>query len=58
MNFKIYYFVTLILPILQMIYFQIKTLNISSTSDCLNKFKSNNLLGLIVYFNILVGKLI
>ena len=41
-----------------MIYFQIKTLNISSTSDCLNKFKSNNLLGLIVYFNILVGKLI
>ena len=58
MNFKIYFFVTLILPILQMIYFQIKTLNISSTSDCLNKFKSNNLLGLIVYFNILVGKLI
>ncbi len=58
MNFKIYFFLVLIFPILQMIYFQIKTLKISNTTDCLEKFKSNNLLGLIIYLNILIGKLI
>ncbi len=58
MNFKIYFFLSLIISFLQMIHFQIRTLKISNTTDCLKKFKSNNLLGLIIYINILVGKLI
>ncbi len=58
MNFKLFYFMFLIIPIAQLLIFQIKNLNISDTNDCLAKFKSNNLLGLIVLINIFVGKLI
>ena len=58
MNFKLFYFMFLIIPTAQLFIFQIKNLNISDTNDCLAKFKSNNLLGLIVLINIFVGKLI
>ena len=58
MNFKIFYFMFLIIPVLQLLLVQIKKLNINDTKDCLNKFKSNNLLGLIIFMNILIGKLI
>ena len=58
MNFKIFYFMFLIFPILQLLLVQIKKLNINDTKDCLNKFKSNNLLGCIIFLNILIGKLI
>ena len=57
-NFKIFYFMFLIFPILQLLNFQIKKLNFGDTADCLNKFKSNNYLGLLIYINILIGKLI
>ena len=58
MNFKLFYFIFLIIPTAQLFMFQIKNLNISDTNDCLAKFKSNNFLGLIVLINIFVGKLI
>ena len=58
MNFKIFYFMFLIFTILHLFYFQIKKLNIDNVNDCLNKFKSNNFLGLIILLNILIGKLI
>ena len=58
MNFKIFYFMFLIIPIFQLLKFQIKDLVIKDTGDCLRKFKSNNFLGLIVFINILVGKLV
>ena len=58
MNFKLFYFMFLIIPTGQLFIFQIKNLNISDTNNCLAKFKSNNLLGLIVLINIFVGKLI
>ena len=57
MNFKLFYFIFLIIPTAQLFIFQIKKLNIFSTHDCLIKFKSNNFLGLIVLTNILIGKL-
>ena len=58
MNFKLFYFIFLIIPTAQLFMFQIKKLNISDTNDCLTKFKSNNFLGLIVLINIFIGKLI
>ena len=58
MNFKIFYFMFLIIPIFQLLKVQIKDLVIKDTYDCLRKFKSNNFLGLVVFINILVGKLI
>ncbi|MDC3174609.1 4-hydroxybenzoate octaprenyltransferase [Candidatus Pelagibacter sp.] len=57
-DFKIYYFMFLIFPILQLLSFQIKNLDFKNTTDCLNKFKSNNFLGLLIFMNILIGKLI
>ena len=58
MNFKIYYFLFMIVPVLHLLVFQISKLNINLTLDCLSKFKSNNFLGLIIFINILIGKLI
>jgi len=58
MDFNFFYFIILIFPILHLLVFQIKKLNTNLPFDCLNKFKSNNFLGLIVYINILIGKLI
>ena len=58
MSFKSFYFIFMILPILHLLVFQIKKLNTNLPFDCLNKFKSNNLLGIIIFINILVGKLI
>ena len=58
MSFKYYYFICMIFPILHLLIFQIKKLNTNSPSDCLNKFKSNNFLGMIIFINILIGKLL
>ena len=58
MNFKFYYFIFLTLPAIQLFIFQIKKLDPSNTFDCLNKFKSNNFLGMLVLINIFIGKLI
>ena len=58
MNFKNYYFVFIFFSILQLLIFQIKKLDSKSSIDCLNKFKSNNFLGLIILINILIGRLI
>ena len=57
MNFNLYYFLFMIIPTLHLLIFQIKMLDISNTSDCLYKFKSNNFLGILVIINILIGKL-
>ena len=58
MNYKIYYFLFMIFPVLHLLFFQIKSLNTNLPIDCLDKFKSNNFLGLIILINILIGKLI
>ena len=57
MNFKIFYFLFMIIPVFHLLIFQIKKLNINLPSSCLIKFKSNNFLGLLILFNILIGKL-
>ena len=58
MNFKYLYFLFLGLPILHLIFFQIKQLNIKEPDKCLKIFKSNNFFGFLIYVNILIGKLI
>ena len=58
MNFKIYYFIFMVIPILHLLILQVKKLNTNLSTDCLDKFKSNNYLGLIIFINILFGKLI
>ena len=46
-----------ILLLIQMYYFQLKKLEIDSPSSCLGIFKSNNYLGFIVFFGLLIGKI-
>ena len=58
MNFNYFYFLFLFLPIGHLIFFQIYKLNVKEPLDCLFKFKSNNFLGLLIFINILIGKLL
>ena len=58
MNFKISFYISLIITFFHLGFYQIKNLDVSNPNMCLIKFKSNNLLGLIVFINILIGKII
>ena len=53
---NLYYFVFVIIFI-QMIYFQLIKLDVESNKNCLTTFKSNNLLGLLVLFSLIIGKI-
>ena len=56
-NLNIFFYILLILILVQMFYFQIKKLNIKNSLQCLKIFKSNNFLGLLVMISLLVGKI-
>ncbi len=58
MNFNYIYFIFLIVPFMHLFFFQIKNLNINDPIICQKMFKSNNFFGLIVFVNLLIGKLI
>ena len=58
MNFSKIYYGGLIIISMHLFLFQIKNLDISSHKSCLNIFKSNNFLGLLIFLNLLVGKII
>jgi len=53
---KIYYFLLLFI-IFHLIFYQIRKFNSKNTETCFVTFKSNNLLGFIVYGSILLGKM-
>ncbi len=57
MNFNNAYYLFLSIPATHM-FFQIKKLNIIDGNMCLKIFKSNNILGLFIFINLLIGKLI
>ena len=58
MKFNLFYFLFLIIPVFQLIFFQILKLDINNSTSCLAKFKSNNFVGLLILINLLIGKLI
>jgi len=57
MKFNFVYFFLLIVPSFHLFFFQISKLNMQKPSVCLKIFKSNNILGLIIYLNLIVGKI-
>ena len=57
MKFNLFYFLFLLLPIGQLSFFQIYKLDTKDPLNCLRKFKSNSNLGLLIFINILIGKL-
>ena len=58
MKFSYIYFIFLILPLLHFFVYQLGRLDIKSSSNCLKLFKSNNFLGLIIFLNLLIGKIL
>ena len=58
MNFSFIYFIFLIFPFFHFFIYQIGSLDIKNSSICLKLFKSNNLLGLIIFLNLLLGRII
>ena len=54
---NIFYFASVV-TFIHLFFFQIKTLDIEIPNKCLKIFKSNNILGLIIYLNILCGKIV
>ena len=57
MEFSVYYFIFLTIPSFHLILYQAYKLNKDDSLDCLKKFKSNNYLGLIIFINLLIGKI-
>ena len=57
MKFSNLFYLILLITFLHLFFYQIKSLNTKIPENCLKLFKSNNVLGLIVCINILVGKL-
>ena len=58
MDFSKYYYFFLIIPFFHLLIFQIAKFNQNNSANCLSAFKSNNSFGLIIFINILIGKLI
>jgi len=56
MNFSKYYYYFLIVPFIHLFIYQLRVFDINKPSDCFIAFKSNNLFGLLVFINILIGK--
>ena len=56
-NFNYYYFFFMILPISQLLLYQLKFFNSKNPKICLNIFKSNNYFGLLILINIFIGKI-
>ena len=57
MQFGSIYYLAVSVTFFHLFFYQIKLLNIKFPENCLKIFKSNNILGLIIYINIIVGKL-
>ena len=57
LNFDLFYYLFLIIPIIYLFFYQIKIFNSNNPNICLKIFKSNNYFGLIIFINILIGKI-
>ncbi len=58
MDFNLFYFIFLIIPIVQLFLYQIKIFNSKDPDVCLKIFKSNNYFGFIIFINIIIGKIL
>ena len=56
MNFNYIYFLSITIPIIHLFFYQINNFDSKNPASCLKIFKSNNYLGIIIFFNILVGR--
>ena len=57
MKFNFIFYIFLTIPFLHLFFYQIKYLNIEISENCLKIFKSNNILGFLIFINLLLGKI-
>tara|TARA_Y100000022_G_scaffold5017_1_gene4101 strand:- start:194 stop:1057 length:864 start_codon:yes stop_codon:yes gene_type:complete len=57
MNLNILSYIIFLIVIMHLFYFQLNNLNFKKPSSCLKIFKSNNLIGLMVFIGLLIGKI-
>ena len=57
MELNNFYYLVFMVIFLQMFYFQLKKLDIKNSIKCLTIFKSNNILGFLVFFGLIIGKI-
>ena len=58
MNFEYAFYCFMVIPIFHLFYYQIYNFNSRDPKSCFKIFKSNNFLGLLVFVNILIGKIL
>jgi len=56
MSFSYTYYVLMLIPLLHLFFYQIRTFDPNNSNSCLKAFKSNNFFGLIIFLNILIIK--
>ena len=56
MNYNFFFYISLLITIAHLFFYQIKFFNSKKPLMCLKVFKSNNLVGLLIFCNILIGK--
>ena len=56
MDFNTFFYIGLILIFTHLFLYQIKLFNSKDANSCLKIFKSNNLIGMLILFNLLIGK--
>jgi len=56
MHFNFIFYLGFIFLIYHLFFYQLKNINFQDTKSCLKTFKSNNMFGLLVLFNIFIGK--
>ena len=57
MNYNYFFYLSLLITIIHLFFYQIKYFNSKNPLSCLKIFKSNNEIGLIILCNILIGKI-
>ena len=58
MNFNYVFYYFMLIPIFHLLYYQIYNFNSKDPKSCFKIFKSNNFLGLLVFVNLLIGKIL
>ena len=57
MSLNNFFYISLVIVFFHLFLYQLKKLDIKKTSNCLQKFKSNNFLGLLILSSLLIGKI-
>ena len=56
MSLNIFFYLSFLVTIYHLLFYQLKIFNPENSQSCLQAFKSNNLVGLFIFCNILIGK--